>query len=104
MNRNAILNHSASIEIGNNVDIGPGVALLTATHDIGTGHRRAGGGRSDPIKIGAGSWIGANATILPGVTIAPGCVVAAGALVIEDCAANGLYAGVPARRVRDLNF
>jgi acetyltransferase-like isoleucine patch superfamily enzyme len=30
------------------------------------------------------------------------CVVAAGAVVTGDCEPDGLYAGVPARRVRDL--
>ncbi|WP_372495087.1 acyltransferase [Nocardioides pinisoli] len=49
-----------------------------------------------------GAWIGAAVTVLPGVTIGPGCVVAAGSVVTADCQANGLYAGVPARRIRDL--
>jgi maltose O-acetyltransferase len=30
-------------------------------------------------------------------------VIAAGAVVTEDCAPDGLYAGVPARRIRDLD-
>jgi acetyltransferase-like isoleucine patch superfamily enzyme len=41
--------------------------------------------------------------IMPGVEVGPGCVVAAGAVVIKDCEPNGLYAGVPAKRVRDLD-
>lgn len=53
--------------------------------------------------VGDGCWIGANATILPGVTVAPGCVIAAGAVVTKDTEPDGLYAGVPARRVRDLD-
>jgi maltose O-acetyltransferase len=40
--------------------------------------------------------------VLPGVTIGAGCAVAAGAVVTADCEPDGLYAGVPARRVRDL--
>ena len=54
------------------------------------------------IHIGKGCWIGANALIRPGVDIAAGRVIAAGAVVVKNCDANGLYAGVPARRVKDL--
>jgi len=30
-------------------------------------------------------------------------VIAAGAVVVHDCAPHGVYAGVPARRIRDLD-
>ena len=40
---------------------------------------------------------------MPGVTIGEGCIVAAGAVVTKDCESHGLYAGVPARRIRDLD-
>lgn len=41
-------------------------------------------------------------TILPGVIINDGCIVAAGAVVNKDCEANSLYAGVPARKIKEL--
>lgn len=50
-----------------------------------------------------GCWLGGNVTVLPGVTIGRGCVIAAGAVVTKSCDPNGLYAGVPARRIRDLD-
>lgn len=59
-------------------------------------------GSPQPITVGDGCWIGARAVILPGVTIGDGCVIAAGAVVSKDCAPNGMYAGVPARRIREL--
>jgi maltose O-acetyltransferase len=40
--------------------------------------------------------------VLDGVTIGAGCVIAAGAVVTRDCEPDGLYAGVPAVRKRDL--
>ena len=40
--------------------------------------------------------------ILGGVTIAPGCVIGAGAVVTRSTERDGVYVGVPARRVRDL--
>ncbi|WP_247602466.1 DapH/DapD/GlmU-related protein [Gordonia rubripertincta] len=63
--------------------------------------RAAGEGRR-PIVVGDYCWIGAGAIILPGVVVGEGCIISAGAVVIRDCEPNGLYAGVPAIRKRDL--
>jgi maltose O-acetyltransferase len=90
------------IVIGERVYIGPQVRILTASHELGPRSQRAG---ADP---GAGQDAhrllhrGAGATILPGVTIGEGCVIAAGAVVTRDCEPDGLYGGLPARRIRDL--
>lgn len=48
------------------------------------------------------SRIGANATILPGVVIGEDAVVAAGALVTRHLEPRKIYAGVPARYIRDV--
>ncbi len=48
------------------------------------------------------SFIGLNATIRDGVRIAEGCFIGAGAVVVADTEPDGLYLGVPARRVREL--
>jgi maltose O-acetyltransferase len=93
---------SAPIRIGDNVWVAHRVNVCTVTHPIADRTRRAGPQHSLPVAIGSGSWLGTGVTVLPGVTIGEGCVVAAGAVVTDDCAPDGLYAGVPARRVRDL--
>jgi maltose O-acetyltransferase len=90
------------IEIGRDTGLAPEVMLCTSTHDVGPPERRYGTYVQAPIVIQRGVWVGTRATILPGVTIGDGCVIAAGAVVREDCAPNGLYGGVPARRIRDL--
>ncbi len=91
------------LEIEDNVRIGPFVRVLTATHDIGPSLQR---GRIEvvgkPVCIKDGCWIGSGVTILPGVTIGRGCVIAANSVLFEDTEADGMYAGNPARRVRDL--
>lgn len=92
----------APVYVGDRCNLGPQVMVCSSTHEPGDGDRRAGANASAPVWIGPGSWIGARVTILPGVTVGYGCVVAAGAVVTEDCAPNGVYAGVPARRVKDL--
>lgn len=92
----------ASISIGKRCNIGKEVAFCTSTHEISGPQRRAGAPRAEPITVGDGCWIGTRATILPGVNIGEGCIIAAGALVNKDCEPNGLFAGVPAKRIRDL--
>jgi maltose O-acetyltransferase len=89
--------------IGNNVSIGPYVRIITGTHEIGPSQRRCSTDVSEPVRIEGGCWIGAGVIILPGVTIGSGCIVAAGAVVVASTQADGLYAGVPARRARDLS-
>lgn len=96
-------NTLGSVTLGERCDIGMDVSFVTQTHELGGPQRRAGRAYAEPITVGAGVWIGANATILPGVTIGSGAVVAAGAVVVGDCAANTLYAGVPARAIRVLS-
>lgn len=96
-------NEDTKIVIGKGVQIAPRVNLLCTTHDIGESNRRASTIRWGNISIKDGAWIGVGATILPGVTIDKGCIVAAGAVVTKDTEPNGLYTGVPARRIKELD-
>lgn len=91
------------IRIGDRTAFGMEVTVVTSTHEPGDHDNRRGPYRTAPVTIGAGCWIGTRAMIMPGVTIADGVTVAAGAVVTRDCEPDGLYAGVPAKRVRDLD-
>ena len=102
INYGCMLNTSAPIRIGKDCDVGMRVTFVTSSHEIGSAHRRAGTATAKPIEVGNGVWIGAVSTILPGVTIGEGAIIAAGAVVSRDCEAHSLYAGVPARKVREL--
>lgn len=93
----------ADITIGANCAIGFGVTFVNSYHLIGPSNHRAGTGKSLPITIEDGCWIGANSTIMPGVIIAKGCVIGAGALVNKSTLPNGLYLGVPAKRIKDIS-
>lgn len=86
----------ASIDIGNNCDIGPEVSFVTGGHSRGSAERRAGPGTAASIKIGHGCWIGARSTIFAGVEIGAGCIVAAGSVVTKSLPENSFAAGVPA--------
>ena len=95
--------NAAPVVIGSRTALGMFVRIITSTHAVGPHEKRAGAWTARPVVIGDGCWIGTGATLLPGVTVADSCVVAAGAVVRDDCAADGFYAGVPARRVADLD-
>lgn len=94
-------NHGA-ISIGNNVGIAYRCQLLTTNHDYSNQNKRTGIVTGSDIVIENGCWIGAGAIILPGVTVKGGVVIAAGSVVSEACEENCLYAGIPARKVKEL--
>jgi maltose O-acetyltransferase len=102
INHRCYFDTRAHIQIGERCDLGMEVMLCTSGHRVGSAERRAANYVAEPIAVGDGSWIGTRAMLLGGVTIGAGCVVAAGAVVVADCEPNGLYGGVPARRLRDL--
>ena len=92
----------APVRIGDRVQIGHDVALLTVNHEIGPEHMRAGANNFGAIEIGDGVWIASRVTVLPGVVVGAGSVIAAGAVVTRNVPPNTLVAGIPARVVRNL--
>ena len=46
-------------------------------------------------------WCGANVTILKGVHIGKGSVIAAGAVVTKNIGEYEIWAGVPAKKIRN---
>ncbi|MDA0168675.1 hypothetical protein OJ998_06220 [Solirubrobacter taibaiensis] len=104
VNFGCVFDNLGPVRIGARCDLGMRVMLVTSSHLIAGAERRAGALDGKPVTIGDGVWIGAGAMILPGVTVGSGCLVAAGAVVTRDCEPNGVYAGNPARRVRDFEL
>ena len=92
----------AAITIGDDVQIGPNVQLLTPTHPLEPGPRRDKLEAAKPITIGDNVWIGGGAIILPGVTVGENSVIGAGAVVTKDVPANVVAVGNPARVIRSL--
>lgn len=56
-----------------------------------------------PVRICDGGWIGFQAAIHSGVTIGHHSVVAANSLVRANVEPNTVYAGIPAKKIRDLD-
>lgn len=101
-NFNLTLLDCTLITIGDNVMMGPGCTLTTATHPTDPTQRLNGVEYALPIKVGNGVWFGCNVTVLPGVTIGDNSVIGAGSTVTKDVPANCVAVGVPARIVRQL--
>ena len=110
---NAVLRGDVNkIVIGDRTNIQDGVVLHTiydkAKHpsqtiignDVSVGHNATVHGAviEDNCLIGMGS------TILDNAVVHSGCIVAAGALVLSgaELEPNSLYAGVPAKRIREI--
>ncbi|MCQ9281076.1 acyltransferase [Priestia aryabhattai] len=99
----------AKVYIGNYVLLGPRVTIITGDHRtdmVGkhisevTDNEKLVEHDAD-VVIKDGVWIGANVTILKGVTVGEGCVIAAGSVVTKNTSPYGIYAGTPAKKIKD---
>ncbi|MEZ5769401.1 MAG: sugar O-acetyltransferase [Paracoccaceae bacterium] len=96
VNYGCVILDVARVTIGDRVQIGPYVQILTADHPRDAAERATGAEWGRPIAIGD-ARIGGGAILLPGVTIGAGAIVAAGAVVTRDVAPGSTVAGNPAR-------
>lgn len=92
----------APITIGDDVQIGSNVQLMTPTHPVDPEPRRAKWEAAKSITIGDNVWLGSGAIVLAGVTIGENTVVGAGAVVKGDLPANVVAVGNPARVIRTI--
>lgn len=92
----------APIDIGDDVQIGPNVQLLTPTHPIAPDVRRARWEAAHPIAIGDNVWIGGGAILLGGVTVGNDSVIGAGSVVTRDVPAGVVVVGNPASVLREV--
>ena len=105
----AIINIGAVIGDGTMIDMGAilgGRATVGKNCHIGAGTVLAGvvePPSAQPVIIEDNVLIGANAVVLEGIRVGAGAVVAAGAIVVNDVAPNTVVAGVPARKIKDID-
>ncbi|MGO9960296.1 MAG: sugar O-acetyltransferase [Solirubrobacteraceae bacterium] len=102
INYGAVILDSASVQIGDHVQIGPGVQLVTPLHPLDAAERRTSIEWAQPIVVGDDAWLATGVIVCPGVTIGPGTVVGAGSVVTRDLPARHLCLGNPCRPVRTL--
>lgn len=97
---------SGSVEIGNNVMMGPNCTMYSRNHcfertDIPMCEQ--GFLPEETIVIGDDVWIGGHVIILPGVHIGRGAIVGAGSVVTKDVPEYAIVGGNPAKIIRFRN-
>ena len=102
INYGAIVLDAAEVTIGDDVQIGPGVQLLTALHPVQSEPRRKGVETAAPVSVGDGAWLAAGVIVLPGVSIGADAVIGAGSVVTADMPAGHLCFGNPCRVIREI--
>lgn len=105
----AVINIGTVIGAGTMIDMGAilgGRATVGKNCHIGAGTVLAGvvePPSAEPVVIEDNVMIGANAVVLEGIRVGEGAVVAAGAIVVNDVAPHTVVAGVPARKIKDID-
>jgi maltose O-acetyltransferase len=92
----------ARVTIGDDVQIGPYVQLLTATHPIEPEARRNKWESAQPICLKDNVWLGGGVIVGAGVTIGENTVVGAGSVVLRDLPSDVVAVGSPARVLRTI--
>lgn len=95
---------SPMVHIGAYSLLAPCVAVVGGDHRtdvVGTPMQFTERPEQLPTVIGRDAWIGYGAVISRGVTIGEGAVVGAGSVVTKNIPAYEVWAGVPARYLRD---
>lgn len=104
MSNVTIYSHN-SITIGHYTLLGAGVKIWdTDFHSLDASTRLLSSdkGLSSPITIGENCFIGAGSLILKGVSIGDNAVVGAGSVVTKDIPQNQIWAGNPAKYIREI--
>ena len=93
------------IEVGEYSGVGEHCILVAANHSTDKDHLHIGSpwdeDRTDVI-LGRNVWIGANSCLLAGSRVGDNAIVGAGSVVTGEIPANEIWAGVPARKIKDL--
>ena len=94
----AELYNPAPIFLASHAIISQGAYLCGATHDY---NNPAFPVISFPMRMGRYSWVAARATVSPGVNLGDGAILGLASLATRDLEPWSVYAGVPARKVKD---
>lgn len=97
-NINNYIQANNGIIFGNNIELGPGVSIISSNHSSENFRKHTEG---KPIIIGNNVWIGANSTILPEVKIGDNVIIGANSVVTNNIPKNSIAVGNPCRVVKN---
>lgn len=96
------------VHIGKEVSIAPNVTFICDSQpNNGTEINQLDYVKNKLVKKGDiiiedNAWIGTNVTIMPGVTVGRCSIIGAGSIVFDNVDPFSIYAGIPAKKIRDL--
>lgn len=95
------INAYNGIYVGDYVNIGPHVSLISANHDLVNNDLHS---KANPMRIGPYSWVGSHVVILPEVVLGENTIVAAGAIVTKSFPEGfQVIAGNPAKVIKTMD-
>jgi maltose O-acetyltransferase len=97
INAGCVFLDAAHITLGDDVQLGPCVQLLTSDHPRDAFERTQGFESARPISIGDRSWLGGGVIVLPGVEIGCDVTIGAGSVVTRSVESGVTAAGNPCR-------
>ena len=88
----------ATVSLGSHAILSLGDYLCGATHDFNDSAFPL---LAYSMSVGAYAWVCARASVAPGVNLAEGAVLGLASVATHDLDAWGVYAGAPARKVKE---
>ncbi|HLJ79829.1 MAG TPA: hypothetical protein VKT75_20605, partial [Acidobacteriaceae bacterium] len=86
------------LSMGSHCIVSQGAYICGATHEYNDPAFRL---VHFPMRLGPYSWVCARATVNPGVNVGAGAILALGSVATRDLEPFGIYAGIPARKVKE---
>ena len=96
-NYNNYIQANNGITFGSNIELGPGVSIISSNHKSDNLRKHT---KGKPITIGNNVWIGANSTVLPEVSIGNNVIIGANSLVNKDIPSNSVAVGNPCKVIK----
>lgn len=96
-NLNNYIQANNGIVFGSNVELGPGVSIISSNHKSDNLQEHT---KGKPITIGNNVWIGANATVLPEVSIGNNVIIGANSVVTKNIPNNSIAVGNPCEVIK----
>lgn len=97
---NNFINVSESVIIGNDVGLSPETSILT--HGYWQSVLEGYPASFEGVKIGNGVIVGYRSLIMMGIEIVDNCVIGAQSCVTKNILSKGIYAGSPAKFIKDI--
>jgi putative colanic acid biosynthesis acetyltransferase WcaF len=94
----AELYNPALMVLASHAIVSQGAYLCGATHDTNDPKFPV---VSFPMRLGRYAWVAARACVSPGVNLGDGAILGLGSIATKDLEPWSIYAGVPARKIKD---